>query len=152
MTDTRDPRSGDETLEKWREQLRRGGLDLAILLAISSKPRYGLEIIRYLQDSTDLVVTEGTIYPILARLTKNGVVEAEWIADESPHPRKYYRLSALGRATVAEMVERYHGLRDTRRRAQEHVGRALEAIAPFPDGPAKQALCAAAEFSVARDR
>ncbi|MBW2426731.1 MAG: polyprenyl synthetase family protein [Deltaproteobacteria bacterium] len=54
--------------------------------------------------------------------------------------------------SVVEMVTRYHGLRDTRRRAEEHVARALEAIAPFAEGPAKQALCAAAEFSVARDR
>ena len=98
-------------LEKWREQLRRGGLDLAILLSVSSTRRYGLEIIRYLQESTDLVVTEGTIYPILARLTKNDVVEAEWIADEAPHPRKYYRLSELGKATLAEMLDHWAGFR-----------------------------------------
>jgi len=95
------------SLDKWREQLRRGGLDLAILLAVSVRPRYGLEIIRYLQEATDLVVTEGTIYPILARLTKNGVVEAEWIADEAPHPRKYYRLSESGRETLEEMVDHW---------------------------------------------
>ena len=53
---------------------------------------------------------------------------------------------------VAEMVTRYRGLADTIRRAEDHVARALEAIAPFPDGPAKDALRAAAEFSVARDR
>lgn len=98
-------------LERWREQLRRGGLDLAILLAVSSRPRYGLEIIRYLQESTDLVVTEGTIYPILARLTRNGVVEAEWIADEAPHPRKYYQLSELGRETLTEMLEHWERFR-----------------------------------------
>jgi len=97
----------NESLEKWREQLRRGGLDLAILLAVSSTPRYGLEIIRYLQESTDLVVTEGTIYPILGRLTRNGVVEAEWISDETPHPRKYYRLSSLGRKTLEEMLDHW---------------------------------------------
>ena len=97
----------DTPLEKWREQLRRGGLDLAILLSVSSRARYGLEIIRYLQEATDLVVTEGTIYPILARLTKNGVVEAEWIADEAPHPRKYYRLSRSGRETLDEMLDHW---------------------------------------------
>jgi len=53
---------------------------------------------------------------------------------------------------VAEMVIRYHGLSDTVRRAEGHVAKALEAIAPFPDGPAKSALRAAAEFSVVRDR
>jgi geranylgeranyl pyrophosphate synthase len=53
---------------------------------------------------------------------------------------------------VAELVIRYHGLSDTERRAKDHVAKALEAVAPFPDGPAKSALRAAAEFSVARDR
>lgn len=55
-------------------------------------------------------------------------------------------------ATVAEIVDRYHGIRDTVTRAHEHVERALESIAPFNDGPAKDALNAAARFSVARDR
>jgi octaprenyl-diphosphate synthase len=53
---------------------------------------------------------------------------------------------------VADIVERYHGIRDTVKRANEHVGKALEAIAPFSDTPAKAALDAAAHFSVARDR
>ena len=50
------------------------------------------------------------------------------------------------------MVDRYRGVADTQKRAEEHIGRALEAIAPFPDGPAKEALFAAAKFSVLRDR
>jgi octaprenyl-diphosphate synthase len=55
-------------------------------------------------------------------------------------------------APVAEMVNRYRGLSDTVRRADDHVAKALEAIAPFPNGLAKSALRVAAEFSVARDR
>lgn len=53
---------------------------------------------------------------------------------------------------VIELVTSYRGLADTRRRAENHVAKALEAIAPFADGPAKRALRAAAEFAVARDR
>jgi PadR family transcriptional regulator, regulatory protein PadR len=92
------------TIENWREQLRRGGLELAILSAVAEAPRYGLEIIRHLEDATDLVVTEGTIYPILARLAKDGVLRAEWVADEGPHPRKYYRLTEEGRRVLDEML------------------------------------------------
>ncbi len=92
------------TLENWREQLRRGGLDLAILLSLQPAPRYGLEIIRHLEESTDLVVTEGTIYPILARLTGEGMLAAEWVADQGPHPRKYYRLTDKGGRTLEEML------------------------------------------------
>ncbi len=92
------------TLENWQEQLRRGGLDLAILLSLSPAPRYGLELIRHLEETTDLVVTDGTVYPILARLTREGVLAAEWVADEAPHPRKYYKLTDRGRKTLAEML------------------------------------------------
>ena len=100
-----------DPLDTWREQLRRGGLELAILLAVSSTQRYGLEIIRYLQDSTDLVVAEGTIYPILALLTRNRLVEAEWNAEEASHPRKYYRLTTAGRKTLDEMLEHWTSFR-----------------------------------------
>lgn len=51
---------------------------------------------------------------------------------------------------VLELVELHRGVEDTNRRAHERVARALEAIAPFPDGPARQALEAAADYAVAR--
>ena len=53
---------------------------------------------------------------------------------------------------VADLISRYHGITDTLRRADDHVKRAGEAIAVFPDSPAKQALLAAAAFAVTRDR
>jgi PadR family transcriptional regulator PadR len=91
-------------LENWQEQLRRGGLELAILLSLRAAPRYGLDAIRYLEAETDLVVTEGTVYPILARLTRDGVLAAEWVTDEGSHPRKYYRLTPAGRDVLREML------------------------------------------------
>lgn len=89
--------------ETWQEQLRRGSLDLAILLTVAGGPRYGLSIIQHLETFTDLVVTEGTIYPILGRLTREGLLEAEWVEGEAPHPRKYYRLTRLGARRLVEM-------------------------------------------------
>ncbi|MBW2232169.1 MAG: polyprenyl synthetase family protein [Deltaproteobacteria bacterium] len=53
---------------------------------------------------------------------------------------------------IADLISRYHGITDTLRRADDHVKRAGEAIAVFPDSPAKQALLAAAAFAVTRDR
>lgn len=90
--------------ETWLEQLRRGGLDLAILLTVAGGPRYGLAIIQHLEAFTDLVVGEGTIYPILGRLTKEGLLDAAWVEDEAPHPRKYYRLTRRGAKRLAEMT------------------------------------------------
>jgi PadR family transcriptional regulator PadR len=85
-------------LATWQEQLRRGSLDLAILLTVSAGPRYGL---------TDLVITEGTIYPILGRLTREGLLAAEWVEGEAPHARKYYRLTRLGVKRLAEMKDQW---------------------------------------------
>lgn len=61
-------------------------------------------------------------------------------------------VTELDFAPIAALVTRYHGLTDTVRRAKDHVAKAFEAIAPFPDGEAKNALRAAAEFAVSRDR
>ena len=97
--------------ERWKEQLRRGGLELAILLAVSGTSRYGLEIIRYLESTTDLVVTEGTIYPILARLNRARLVESRWVDGESSHPRKYYSLSDSGQKTLDAMLEHWNAFR-----------------------------------------
>jgi PadR family transcriptional regulator, regulatory protein PadR len=88
----------------WQEQLRRGGLDLAILLTVSAGPRYGLAIIQHLEASTDLIVTEGTIYPILGRLAREGLLDAKWVEGEAPHARKYYRLTRTGARRLSEMT------------------------------------------------
>jgi PadR family transcriptional regulator PadR len=94
-------------LATWQEQLRRGSLDLAILLTVSAGPRYGLAIIQHLEAFTDLVITEGTIYPILGRLTREGLLAAEWVEGEAPHARKYYRLTRLGIKRLAEMKDQW---------------------------------------------
>ena len=92
------------TIESWQEQLRRGGLDLAILSTVAPGPRYGLEIIRHLGAFTDLVVAEGTIYPILGRLERKGLLRGRWSSSEGPHPRKYYQLTPAGRRVLDEMT------------------------------------------------
>jgi len=90
-------------IETWQEQLRRGSLDLAILLTVSAGPHYGLAIIQHLEAFTDLIVNEGTIYPILGRLTREGLLDSYWVEDEAPHPRKYYRLTQQGAKRLAHM-------------------------------------------------
>jgi PadR family transcriptional regulator, regulatory protein PadR len=91
------------SLDVWTEQLRRGALEFSVLLTVAPGPRYGLEIIRHLKTFSDLVITEGTIYPLLARLTRDDVLRAEWSATEAAHPRKYYRLTPLGRRRLDDM-------------------------------------------------
>jgi PadR family transcriptional regulator PadR len=52
-------------------------------------------------------VTEGTVYPILGRLTRQGLLRSEWVAAEGPHPRKYYELTQRGRRRLEEMLEHW---------------------------------------------
>jgi PadR family transcriptional regulator, regulatory protein PadR len=115
--------------DSWTEQMRRGGLELAILLSVAPGSRYGLEIIRHLQEFTDLVVTEGTIYPILGRLARDGLLDAEWNA-EGQHPRKYYRLTTRGRDRLALMVADWRSFADKIdrlvRAADEEAGHAAQ--------------------------
>ena len=84
-------------LSNWEAQVRKGWLEVAILSILSRGRLYGLEIIRELAARSDLVVAEGTVYPVLARLHKEGLVESEWVESDSGHPRKYYKLTAAGK-------------------------------------------------------
>ena len=103
MKDTK-PTEASDSAEKWEIQLRKGSLELAILASLWEGKLYGLEILRHLENSSDLVVVEGTVYPLLSRLRALGLVESEWVESDSGHPRKYYSLTRTGRQRVVEMA------------------------------------------------
>lgn len=103
MPSTMPPSPADST-DKWEVQLRKGCLELAILASLWEGKRYGLEILRRLQSHSGLVVSEGTVYPLLSRIKAEGLLASEWIEAEAGHPRKYYRLTALGRRRAIEMA------------------------------------------------
>lgn len=89
---------------KWEVQLRKGCLELAILAALWEGRRYGLEILRQIESDSELIISEGTIYPLLTRLKEFGMVESQWVESDSGHPRKYYALTATGRQKALEMA------------------------------------------------
>jgi PadR family transcriptional regulator len=95
-----EPEGGD----KWEVQLRKGCLELAILAALWDGKLYGLEILRRLESDSHLVVSEGTVYPLLSRLKSLGLVKSEWVESDSGHPRKYYALTPAGRQRGREMA------------------------------------------------
>ncbi len=97
---SREPDAGD----KWEVQLRKGCLELAILAVLSGEKLYGLEILRRLENDSDLILSEGTIYPLLNRLKASGLVRSEWVESDAGHPRKYYSLTPAGRQRAAEMA------------------------------------------------
>ena len=85
---------------RFEAELRRGVLQLVALRLLAS-PRYGYDLVRLLADE-GFQVEEGTLYPILRRFEKQGVLEATWNTD-GPRPRKYYVLSEHGKELVALM-------------------------------------------------
>jgi PadR family transcriptional regulator PadR len=95
---------GPAATDKWEVQIRKGCLELAILAILWSGRLYGLEILRLLADRSGLVVPEGTVYPLLARLKADGLLAAEWVEGEAGHPRKYYTLTASGRRRALQMA------------------------------------------------
>lgn len=97
------PAAPSVSTDKWEVQLRKGCLELAILATLWEGKLYGLEILRRFESDSGLVVAEGTVYPLLSRLKAEGLVESEWVEAQAGHPRKYYRLTALGRRRAVEM-------------------------------------------------
>lgn len=96
----------------WTTQLRKGLLELAILNSLGGGPLYGYDIVRRLGDVDSLVITEGTVYPILSRLRNEEYVES--YIEESPEgpPRKYYRLTANGREELKRMNAHWQRLHE----------------------------------------
>jgi len=95
---------GEQSTERWEQQVRKGALEMAALASRWSGRLYGLEIIRFLEDKAQLTVAEGTIYPILTRLKNEGLLESEWVEADAGHPRKYYWLTASGRRRLQQMA------------------------------------------------
>ena len=96
-------------LDAWRTQLRKGAAELAVLACLDEKERYGVELLERIRDAGGLDLSEGSIYPLLARLMKERKITGRWVADEgAPHPRKYYALTGDGRAFLAAMLDEWH--------------------------------------------
>lgn len=100
-----DPSLDVEANGKWEAQLRKGCLEMAVLASLWHGRMYGLEILRVLERDSRLVLSEGTIYPILNRLRAEGLLRSQWVEAEAGHPRKYYDLTESGRDRATHMAE-----------------------------------------------
>jgi len=93
----------EEFINKWKSQVKKGTLSFIVLNAISAKELYGYELIEIIKESTAIEIAEGTLYPLMNRLKKEGLASSKWIEQESGIPRKYYVLTDDGRATLKYM-------------------------------------------------
>lgn len=87
----------------WQTQMRKGLLELLVLSVIARSPAHGYAIATQLRDFDLFPVGEGTLYPLLARLTKRAVVEAAWDTSGSGPARKVYQITPLGRTELKSM-------------------------------------------------
>jgi PadR family transcriptional regulator PadR len=93
-------------------ELRRGILEYCVLAVIRRNESYAYEIVRVLSDAGSLVTSEGTIYPLLSRLRRDGLVQTTWRESESGPPRRYYRLTGEGQRALGEFVLDWSSFRD----------------------------------------
>jgi len=98
--------------ERRRSQLLRGALDLCLLAVMEEGPAYGYEMTKRLRARGLSVVGEGSIYPLLGRLERDGFVETHRAASDGGPPRKYYRTSRKGHRALAAGVAEWRSMRD----------------------------------------
>ncbi|MEZ4816215.1 MAG: PadR family transcriptional regulator [Bdellovibrionota bacterium] len=98
-------------INNWKMQMRKGYLELCILALIHEKKKlYGLEILELLSE-VKLSVKEGTLYPLLSRLSEDGLLSSSWVTENNKgHPRKFYSLTKDGQKLSKEMNEEFQNM------------------------------------------
>ena len=99
-------------VEGRRSQFLRGVLDLCLLAVMEEGPAYGYEMTKRLRARGLSIVGEGSIYPLLGRLEREGLVETYRAVSNGGPPRKYYRASSEGRLALAAGVSEWRATRD----------------------------------------
>lgn len=90
-------------------QMRKGMLVYCVLLLCKDGKIYSSQIINRLHQA-ELIVVEGTLYPLLNRLARDGILGYEWRESEQGPPRKYYWLTDEGKNLLAKLKQSYHRL------------------------------------------
>lgn len=101
-----------EKIENAKAQMRKGVLEMCILGVISGEELYTSDIINKLKEA-DLLVVEGTVYPLLTRLKNGGLLEYSWKESNSGPPRKYYKITAAGEELLNELLASWAELVNT---------------------------------------
>lgn len=98
--------------EQLATQLRKGFLTYCVLKICASSPQYTSDIIAKLHQA-EMVVVEGTIYPLLSRLRRDGLLIYEWQESEQGPPRKYYQTTKLGDQVIDKVADKINEINAT---------------------------------------
>ena len=99
-------------VENVKSQMRKGMLEYCVMLLLSKKSYYSSDIIDELERA-NLIVVEGTLYPLLSRLKKEALLDYDWQESPSGPPRKYYKLTPEGKAVLEALEESWQQLAGT---------------------------------------
>ncbi len=99
----------EKELEKKKTQIRRGVLELCILSIISQEEVYPSDIIKKLKES-ELIVVEGTLYPLLTRLKNAGLLHYTWRESNAGPPRKYFHITESGKEFLNGLMKTWNQL------------------------------------------
>jgi len=90
-------------MQQWTTQLRKGIVELAVLAVLRRGETYGYKVVEELKQLAGLDLSESTVYPLLARLAKDGLLAVRTASSEMGPPRRYYRLNQSGRERLKDM-------------------------------------------------
>ena len=93
-------------------ELRRGVAEYCVLAVLRKGESYAFDIVRVLAQAGGLVTSEGTIYPLLARLRRDNLVTTSWRESDAGPPRRYYRLTRAGQTALETFVADWTSFRD----------------------------------------
>ena len=99
-------------VENTKAQMRKGMLEYCIMLLLRNRPCYANDIISQLKDA-DMIVVEGTLYPLLNRLLKDNILKYEWQESTQGPPRKYYSLTMDGEEALNQLNQSWNELAGT---------------------------------------
>ena len=96
---------------KAESQLRKGVLEYCVLGLLRDGPRYGIELLEKLAATGVLATSQGTVYPLLSRLRRDGLVATSWRESPTGPPRRYYELTETGAASLREFTRTWVGFK-----------------------------------------
>ena len=107
-------------IDNAKSQMRKGMLEYCIMLLLRHRAAYASDIIASLKEA-ELIVVEGTLYPLLTRLKKDGLLGYEWQESTQGPPRKYYGLTPEGEEFLKELESAWDGLSDTVNHLRQNI-------------------------------
>src|SRR5664279_2675725 len=100
------------SLDEKFSSIRKGLLEFLILKIVAAGKVYVADILEQLR-ATEFATQEGTLYPLLSKMRREGLVEYEWQESSAGPPRKYYKLTAKGRSQLADLIEYWKQINTT---------------------------------------